>query len=79
MTRSVVGVFVGGRGERLGGVDKGLLRVPDGSTTLIERARDVIRAALPSSDLVLVGSSGAYAHLGLVALAERATPTTCSR
>ncbi len=62
-----VGIFVGGRGRRLGGVDKGNLRLASGET-LVERLVARCRQALPAAELVLVGAAGAYGRLGLPAL-----------
>lgn len=64
-----VGIFVGGRGRRLGGVDKGNLRLASGET-LVERLVARSRDALPGAAFVLVGAAGAYAELGLPALAD---------
>lgn len=64
----LVGIFVGGRGERMGGVAKGLLktRMDDGrEVTVVERALGEIRAALPDAELVLVGNAEPYRHLQL--------------
>jgi molybdopterin-guanine dinucleotide biosynthesis protein A len=66
----LVGLFVGGRGERLGGVPKGLLKAPNAETTLSERALAELRAALPGAEIVLVGEATAYASLGLRAVAD---------
>jgi molybdopterin-guanine dinucleotide biosynthesis protein A len=66
----IVGIFVGGSGSRLGGVAKGLLKTPDAKTTLIERLRAEIEAALPGVEIVLVGSAQAYASLGLRTIAD---------
>ena len=66
----LVGLFVGGRGERLGGVAKGLLKAPNAETTLIERALTELGAALPDAEVVLVGEAAAYASLGLRAIAD---------
>lgn len=70
MTRLLVGIFVGGAGRRMGGVAKGLLTTPDAKTTLIERLRGEILAALPDVALVLVGDAHAYSSLGLPAIAD---------
>jgi molybdenum cofactor guanylyltransferase len=67
----LVGIFVGGRGVRMGGVAKGLLQAPGSPLTLVERLRDEVRAALPSAELVLVGAGEAYGSLGLPQLADR--------
>jgi molybdopterin-guanine dinucleotide biosynthesis protein A len=69
----LVGIFVGGRGERMGGVAKGLLKTrTDGGreVTLIERALGEIRAALPEADVALVGDAAAYADLPLRTIAD---------
>jgi molybdenum cofactor guanylyltransferase len=86
VTSVVAGVFVGGRGMRLGGAAKGLLKAPGGGT-LIDRWRAVLREA--GVDVVLVGRHEGYASLdletvddtppgigplgGLIALLTRAT------
>lgn len=64
-TKLIVGVFVGGRGQRLGGAVKGLLPAPNSPLTLIERLLAELCAAVPHAELVLVGQATAYAHLGL--------------
>ena len=66
----VVGVFVGGRGSRLGGVAKGLLQAPDNASSLVERLLIELGAALPAAELVLVGNAAAYQSLGLRAVAD---------
>ena len=59
--RDVAGIFVGGRASRMGGVAKGLLRVPGGDSSIVEHlAAIVTRAGL---DVVLVGAHEAYARL----------------
>ena len=65
---ALAAVFVGGKGRRMGGVAKGLLREPDGERTLVARARDTLEAC--GLDVVLVGQSDAY---GIPTLAD-ATP-----
>lgn len=71
MTDSLtIGLFVGGAGKRMGGVAKGLLRVPEGSETLIARLLRVCRAVAPSAKLYLVGEASAYAELGLPSVAD---------
>ncbi|HEX6272096.1 MAG TPA: NTP transferase domain-containing protein [Polyangiaceae bacterium] len=64
-----VGLFVGGRGSRFGGLAKGNLRTPDGAR-LIERLETICRAALPGAPLLLVGERAEYADLGLETLAD---------
>jgi molybdopterin-guanine dinucleotide biosynthesis protein A len=68
--KSLIGIFVGGRGSRMGGVAKGLLTAPDAKTTLIERLRGEIDAALPDAEIALVGNAQAYSSLGLRAIAD---------
>jgi molybdopterin-guanine dinucleotide biosynthesis protein A len=65
----LVGLFVGGRGSRFGGIAKGNLRHPSG-VRLIERLASVCRAALPEAPIVLVGERAEYADLGLTTLAD---------
>src|SRR5262245_43672772 len=64
-----VGLFVGGRGSRFGGIAKGNLRHPSG-IRLIERLVGVCRAALPGTPIALVGERVEYADLGLTALGD---------
>jgi molybdenum cofactor guanylyltransferase len=71
MALPVVGIFVGGRGLRMGGVSKGLL-VRDGRT-LVERLVEACHAAAAPhrlADLYLVGNAAAYAHTALPVLAD---------
>ena len=65
-----IGIFVGGAGKRMGGVPKGLLRVPDGSETLIERLLRVCGRAAPGAKLYLIGQASAYGSLGLSVLPD---------
>jgi molybdopterin-guanine dinucleotide biosynthesis protein A len=58
----LAGIFVGGRGERFGGVAKGLLRVRSGET-LVERWCAIFDAL--GIAYVLVGSHPAYAPLDI--------------
>jgi molybdopterin-guanine dinucleotide biosynthesis protein A len=64
----VVGLFVGGKGKRLGGVAKGNLTF-DGQK-LLERLMGTCATALPGSELLLVGAAEPYAALGLRALSD---------
>jgi molybdopterin-guanine dinucleotide biosynthesis protein A len=68
--RLVVGIFVGGRGSRMGGVAKGLLKAPSSEATLVERLRAELAHALPDAELVLVGAAEPYAGLGLSAISD---------
>jgi molybdopterin-guanine dinucleotide biosynthesis protein A len=72
VTELVVGILVGGRGSRLGGVAKGLLHAPDSGATLIERLLGELESALPTAPIVLLGQAEAYAALGLQALSDAA-------
>jgi molybdopterin-guanine dinucleotide biosynthesis protein A len=65
---SVIGLFVGGRGMRLGGVAKGNLTL--GGQKLLERLVATCKVALPGSELLLVGAAEPYAALGLMALSD---------
>lgn len=65
VTRLLVGVFVGGRGSRMGGIAKGLLPAPESKATLIERLLGEIARAAPGAEVVLVGDSTSYATLRL--------------
>ncbi|HEV8549263.1 MAG TPA: molybdenum cofactor guanylyltransferase [Polyangiaceae bacterium] len=65
----LVGIFVGGRGRRMGGVDKGNLTLAGGET-LVARLLRAIRGALPEAPVVLVGAAAAYTELGLLALVD---------
>jgi molybdenum cofactor guanylyltransferase len=58
MSDVVLGIFIGGRGTRMGGVQKALLRAPGGAETLIARALRVAREA--GCEPVLLG----HAELG---------------
>ena len=64
-----VGIFVGGRGSRLGGVAKGNLEL-DGGGRLITRLAHTVSQAVPGVEVLLVGASGAYSDLGLRVLAD---------
>ncbi len=57
----IAGIFVGGKGSRMGGVAKGLLKAPDGETTLIERTTSLVSRHLDDAQIVLVGEHPAYA------------------
>jgi len=70
-SRSVsIGIFVGGKGTRMGGVAKGLLRAPGGNETLIERLLRQCARAAPEATFFLVGEATAYAALSLTPLAD---------
>ncbi|MCC6900752.1 MAG: molybdenum cofactor guanylyltransferase [Polyangiaceae bacterium] len=70
MSAPLVGIFVGGKGRRMGGVAKGLLTAPGGDETLVARLVRVVREAYGDVDLVLVGSAEAYAAHALPSLSD---------
>jgi molybdopterin-guanine dinucleotide biosynthesis protein A len=65
-----IGIFVGGRGTRMGGAAKGLLALPSGER-LLDRLLAECRAALPEASIVLVGAAEAYESFALPALADQ--------
>ncbi len=67
-TSPVVGIFVGGRSSRYGGVPKGLLPAPDGAQSLVARIAALARTL--ELEVVLVGEHSAYASLGLPMLRD---------
>jgi molybdopterin-guanine dinucleotide biosynthesis protein A len=69
-SRLLVGVFVGGRGRRMGGVAKGLLKAPDSEATLVQRLLGELTSAAPDAELVLVGDAALYAAYGRRAVAD---------
>jgi molybdenum cofactor guanylyltransferase len=72
MTRrdTVAGIFVGGRGTRMGGVAKGLLETPE-REPIILRTRRLLEAA--GARCVLVGVHSAYADLRMRVLEDDAS------
>jgi molybdopterin-guanine dinucleotide biosynthesis protein A len=64
---AVAGIFVGGRGERMGGAAKGLLTGPYGRP-IIEHLRDVLTGL--GLEVVLVGRDPRYEPLGLPAVGD---------
>jgi molybdopterin-guanine dinucleotide biosynthesis protein A len=65
----LIGIFVGGRGSRMGGIAKGQLKLRTGETVLA-RLLAVCDAALPGAAHVLIGDAAAYAAFELPALAD---------
>lgn len=63
----VAGIFVGGRGARMGGAAKGLLATPDGRP-IVERVSDLLQSL--GLEVVLVGRDARYDSLGLRALED---------
>jgi molybdopterin-guanine dinucleotide biosynthesis protein A len=66
----LIGIFVGGRGTRMGGAVKGLLRAPDTGEPLIARLSRIALEAVPSGRVVLVGDAEPFAALGFPVLAD---------
>ena len=64
----VIGLFVGGRGSRMGGIAKGMLEAPDGSGTILDRLIAIARTLSP--DVVLVGRHAAYADRSLTTIED---------
>ncbi len=60
----LVGIFVGGKASRFGGVAKGMLPAPDTREPLVARLARLCREAV-DADVVLVGRGSAYDALGL--------------
>ena len=60
----LIGIFVGGRGTRMGGAVKGLLPAPDTGEPLIQRLSRIALAAIPDGRVVLVGDAEPFAALG---------------
>ncbi|HVR18617.1 MAG TPA: NTP transferase domain-containing protein [Polyangiaceae bacterium] len=69
MPALAIGLFVGGRGTRFGGVAKGNLKLPDG-VRLIERLLRVCDSVLPDAPVVLVGQHAEYHRLALAELRD---------
>lgn len=69
MTRLGVGILVGGKGSRLGGVAKGMLRLSDG-TTLVERLALQVRVVAPDAPLYLLGNRPEYRELSFARLPD---------
>jgi molybdenum cofactor guanylyltransferase len=65
----LVGILIGGRGARLGGVAKGLLRRPSGET-LLQHLVQVCQSASPTSKIVLLGEHASYVNWGLPMLTD---------
>lgn len=68
-SRWLVGIFVGGRARRFGGIPKGLLPAGDGEP-IVSRLSRICRDALGDPAIRLVGHAEAYRQLGLEAIAD---------
>jgi molybdopterin-guanine dinucleotide biosynthesis protein A len=69
MSAPLVGIFVGGKGRRMGGAAKGLLIAPGGEPLVLRMCR-VAREALGSPQIVLVGPAADYAKLAFEHLVD---------
>jgi molybdopterin-guanine dinucleotide biosynthesis protein A len=67
VTDAVAGIFVGGRGERMGGAAKGLLVGPDGRP-IVERLSGLLRGV--GLDVVLIGADPRYDATRLPVIAD---------
>lgn len=67
---TLIGILVGGRATRMGGIDKGLLPAPDTGEPIVLRLAHRCREALPDAQIVLVGNRDGYGGLGLDRLAD---------
>ena len=67
MTRALAGVFVGGAATRMGGIAKGLLTAPEG-TTVVERTHRMLAGL--GLRVVLVGERPGYEALGMECIAD---------
>lgn len=65
----LIGLFVGGKARRFGGIAKGWLETPDGPS-IVERTLALARSVSPRAGIVLVGEAGAYQELGLEAIPD---------
>jgi molybdopterin-guanine dinucleotide biosynthesis protein A len=70
MKKLLIGLLVGGKATRLGGLAKGLLPAPDTGEPLVARLVRLCRDGAAGADIVLVGEAGPYGVLGLPALAD---------
>jgi molybdopterin-guanine dinucleotide biosynthesis protein A len=66
----LVGLMIGGKASRFGGVAKGMLPAPDTEEPLAQRLARICREALSDADIVLVGRHPAYEPLGLPTLED---------
>jgi len=69
--RILAGIFIGGKGTRMGGVAKGLLPAPDGAATLIDRTAALIADSVPDAAIVLVGEHPEYRSHPLRRIADQ--------
>jgi molybdopterin-guanine dinucleotide biosynthesis protein A len=67
MMKPLVGIFVGGKATRFGGVAKGMLPAPDSGEPIVARLARLCRDTV-DADVVLVGRGAAYDGLGLSTL-----------
>jgi molybdopterin-guanine dinucleotide biosynthesis protein A len=72
LSRSLIGIFVGGGAVRMGGAPKGLFRTASGES-VVERLIRICGEALGPLPIVLVGQSRAYERLKLPSLGDART------
>lgn len=70
MKVTCIGILVGGKGSRLGGVAKGLLPTPS-HVSIIEHLLAEIDTAAPEASVFLLGSRPEYAHLKVPVLEDQ--------
>ncbi len=70
MTPLLVGLLVGGKATRFGGIAKGMLSAPDTGEALATRLARLCREAHPLAEVVLVGRADAYLSLGFDSLED---------
>ncbi|MEN9579612.1 MAG: hypothetical protein RJA70_2621 [Pseudomonadota bacterium] len=73
MTAVVLGILIGGRATRMGGIAKGLLE--HRGKTLIAQAAQQFLLAYPQAEVVLLGSNDAYAQFNFAQLPDE--PASC--
>jgi molybdenum cofactor guanylyltransferase len=67
--RIAAAILAGGKATRYGGIHKGLLRLPDG-TTIVERLLRVVWAAGISEVAICANDAEAYRHIGLPVVSD---------
>lgn len=73
MRAPLVGIFVGGRSERMGGRPKGRLPTPERGEAIVVRLVRVVREALGDDvEVRLIGRADAYIDLSIEALPDAA-------
>jgi molybdopterin-guanine dinucleotide biosynthesis protein A len=68
MTQVVLGILVGGKASRLGGIPKGLL--PYQGQSVVSHSKHQFLEACPRCEVVLLGENDAYSHLEITQLPD---------